>query len=252
MLRKWFATPMRVSKEYQKTRSKCLFILIPFYSLPKYKDLWTLLARVCPCMRCDAGDVIVVMSVSWSVPGPGSLNKVMRSKLNSAMSVPVWAMSRATAHTKTVLLQYLSKSKCFQNRHSAWCIWLWSWMKWLKCKRKSGTFSRKCPFLFCILNKLLQCSKHYAGSLYNYLGLSSDLNKLPQCSKHYAGSLYVYCGPLSLKSAALCSITRRLLLIDEDKVGPCQPCRQRDGQEFADSQLFAKCKLLLLVGAHFR
>ena len=133
-------TPMRVSKEYQKTRSKCLFILIPFYSLPKYKDLWTLQPRVCPCMRCDAGDVIVVMSVSWSVPGLGSLNKVMRSKLNSAMSVPVWAMSRATAHTKTVLLQYLSKSKCFQNRHSAWCIWLWNWMKWLKCKRKSGTF----------------------------------------------------------------------------------------------------------------
>ena len=156
--------------------------------------------------------------------GLGSLNKVMRSKLNSAMSVPVWAQSRATAHIKTVLLQYLSKSKCFQNRHSAWCIWLWNWMKWLKCKRKSGTLIWKCPFLFCILNKLLQCSKHYAGSL------------------------YVYCGPLSLKSAALCSITRRLLLIDEDKVGPCQPCRQRDGQEFADSCLQnANCCCLLVL-----
>ena len=40
--------------------------------------------------------------------GLGSLNKVMRSKLNSAMSVPVWARSLTSAHigTPAVILQY--------------------------------------------------------------------------------------------------------------------------------------------------
>lgn len=40
--------------------------------------------------------------------GLGSLNKVMRSKLNSAMSVPVWAGSLTSAHIgdPAVILQY--------------------------------------------------------------------------------------------------------------------------------------------------
>ena len=54
------------------------------------------------CMRLSVCcGVIVVMSVPWSMPGLGSLNKVMRSKLNSAMSVPVSAGSLPSAHTGT-------------------------------------------------------------------------------------------------------------------------------------------------------
>ena len=79
------------TNRHYSTRPVCVSTLIPFYSIHK-----CVVACMSPSVCCE---VIVVMSAPWSVQAAPSLNKVMRSKLNSAMSVPVSAGSTTSAHT---------------------------------------------------------------------------------------------------------------------------------------------------------
>ena len=101
ILRKWIcdsaASVKRILKPplfYHRPRPVCS-TLIPFYSIHKCK-----VPCMSQCVWCVVG--LLLLWVFHDPCGAGSLNKVMRSKLNSAMSVPVWAgMGVLTsAHTR--------------------------------------------------------------------------------------------------------------------------------------------------------
>ena len=74
------------TNRHYSTRPVCVSTLIPFYSIHK-------------CCCCLHEPECVLLWVPHDPWGLGSLNKVMRSKLNSAMSVPVSAGSTTSAHT---------------------------------------------------------------------------------------------------------------------------------------------------------
>ena len=88
ILRKWICDSATSVKRIPTafTRPLCVSTLILFYSIHK-------------CCLHEA--VRVLLWVFHDPRGLGSLNKVMRSKLNSAMSVPVPAGSLPSAHTGT-------------------------------------------------------------------------------------------------------------------------------------------------------